>query len=498
MMINLKPAVPLLCCVIILFGSCTSKKSPEAASDEPQTPTPEVASDEPQTPTPEAGSDEPQTPIPETASEEPQTPTPEVASDEPQTPTFEAAADEPQTPTPEAASDEPQTPIPETASDEPQDQRIEPQPDTMPIETSEIPMDDAEDTFSPVVPDAETVPEEPLVTITVIPPEDMQDRSSDSNMTESTESDEEAEAPPPAETMPAEPMDQPDTETTSAALPESPPDMTPNTQPGAPDNSPMTAVNQEEQEPKIVNRILEQPGEISLLMEGRGWIFRSDLSTSGNWQFIDRKREGHSTRFQFDFPEPGTWDLYFDRQDLSGGNSERQIRRIIVGGSISDTSTVTDSDIIDMDNTVSGSIEDLKEKAAAQTEEGARAREAIMQYASANGNIPLLLDWLPPYLKDRGNPDTLDAALTVLEPNPGYDNEIIQLLERLLEFESDKNSSKWLFNMASRLEKPGEYRNLSRSVSLYKKIIENWPHSQWYEDAENRLNWLNRHYFRIR
>ena len=105
------------------------------------------------------------------------------------------------------------------------------------------------------------------------------------------------------------------------------------------------ADTKENQYSDVPNRIMEQPGEISILQEGQGWIFRSDLSTPGSWSFIGREREGNSTRFRFLFIEPGNWNLVFDRQDLSMGKNERQERRIVVdGGKILDNAFLNEAE----------------------------------------------------------------------------------------------------------------------------------------------------------
>ena len=46
-------------------------------------------------------------------------------------------------------------------------------------------------------------------------------------------------------------------------------------------------------------RYLDEPGTFTITLSGQGWVFRSDLADAGPWVYLEREREGSSTRFHF-------------------------------------------------------------------------------------------------------------------------------------------------------------------------------------------------------
>lgn len=269
--------------------------------------------------------------------------------------------------------------------------------------------------------------------------------------------------------------------------------------------------------PSGPDQFMENPGEFSASLEGQGWVFRSDLSTPGGWRFLNRERRENASLFNFLFSEEGNWNLVFDRQDLADGGIERRVRKVHVGGgeaidileeqeSISPEvmaeNNVEQNEVNSQPAALSGQyLEALKRwetEAEDPTEVGVRAREAIVREAAKNGTTALLAAWLPRYLEDGADPEVLALSLKTLDDTDGYEDGVISILEELLRFESHGQGDEWLYRLASYLEKPGERRDLSRAVKLYQKLVESWPFSKWRESAEERLIWLNRHYFRLR
>lgn len=129
---------------------------------------------------------------------------------------------------------------------------------------------------------------------------------------------------------------------------------------------------------------------------------------------------------------------------------------------------------------------------------GRRARKAIVEIASASGSIKPLITWLPAYIKDGPEIDTLAAALKVFETQAGYDRQIMAILDILAGMDQSDRLPEWLYLQASILEKPGPDRDLDRAAMLYQQVITQWPLSSWRDLSEERLTWLKRHYFRVR
>lgn len=270
------------------------------------------------------------------------------------------------------------------------------------------------------------------------------------------------------------------------------------------------------------SRLLESPGEFTITLEGLGWIFRSDRSTPGSWRFLERELDGNSTHFRFMFTETGNWNLVFERQDLSSGGSEKVVRNVMVGedngrpridkGPIPETSenpipgtmpmdaeTRNEAAIIAADKGRFGeAIEYWEQDASRNDEAGRRARASLMKNAARSGTIGPLITWLPKYIEDGPDPDILAVVLEVFDEQAGYDDQSLLILEELTASGEGTRRAEWLYRLASYLEKPGEDRDLDRSAALYQNVINGWPLTEWRDLSEERLLWLQRHYFRIR
>lgn len=263
--------------------------------------------------------------------------------------------------------------------------------------------------------------------------------------------------------------------------------------------------------------LMESPGELTITLESIGWIFRSDRSTPGTWRFLGREIIGDSTNFRFLFNEVGRWNFVFERQDISGGESEEVIREVAVSegdgsirGSISIATPNPNSDRLPSNadaryaaalsaseaGRADEAIKYYEQDASRNDSAGARARAALVETAAKSGAVGSLLTWIPRYLEENPKPEVLRAALEVFTGEAGYDAQSRAILEKLAESENDY--PEWPYRLALLLEKPGEERNLDRAARLYQEVINRWPLSEWRDRSEERLLWLQRHYFRVR
>ncbi len=270
------------------------------------------------------------------------------------------------------------------------------------------------------------------------------------------------------------------------------------------------------------SRLLESPGEFTISLEGSGWIFRSDRSSPGSWRFLERRIEGNSTAFRFIFTESGNWNLVFERQDLSSGGSENAVRNVMVGEDggetfinngpfpepvdspipgimPTDAASRNDAAITAADEgRIAEAMEYWEHDADRNDEAGIRARASLMEHAARSGSITALLTWLPEFLNDNPDPEILAEVLDVFEGQAGYEEPGKSVLEKLAETDEGLRRPEWLYRLAFYLEQPGENRDLDQSAAIYQEVITNWPLSNWRDKSEERLLWLQRHYFRVR
>ena len=296
-------------------------------------------------------------------------------------------------------------------------------------------------------------------------------------------------SPPPPSTPP------PDTSPLSTSLPPGPPAPAPPSSPARPGHPALSA--------EVPERHLDAPGTFTVTLKGQGWVFRSDLAEPGAWTYLEREREGDSTRFHFRVDQEGAWNLVFDRQDLSGGGVERTVRRIRAGGPNAPLSSRDESPPLEFDTpreaVAAGRFEDAfalwEENAGRSGPEGRAARENIVRQASLLGTMAPLIKWLTPYIQDGPDPLIMETVLERLTNTVGYQEQTLSVLEALL---ARERRDEWLYRLAFLLEQPGERRDIDRAAQLYRELVESRTLSIWRDRAEERISRLERHYYRIR
>ena len=250
-------------------------------------------------------------------------------------------------------------------------------------------------------------------------------------------------------------------------------------------------------------RHLDAPGTFTVTLKGQGWVFRSDLAEPGAWTYLEREREGDSTRFHFRVDQEGAWNLVFDRQDLSGGGVERTVRRIRAGGPNAPLASLDESPPLKFDTpreaVAAGRFEDAfalwEENAGRSGPEGRAARENIVRQASLLGTMAPLIKWLTPYIQDGPDPLIMETVLERLTNTVGYQEQTVSVLEALL---ARERRDEWLYRLAFLLEQPGDRRDIDRAAQLYRELVESRTLSIWRDRAEERISRLERHYYRVR
>ena len=281
----------------------------------------------------------------------------------------------------------------------------------------------------------------------------------------------------------------------SASPPPVPPDPAPRVSPARPAHPALSA--------EAPERHLDAPGTFTVTLKGQGWVFRSDLAEPGAWTYLEREREGDSTRFHFRVDRQGAWNLVFDRQDLSGGGVERTVRRIRAGGSNAPLTPPHENPSPELDTpreaVAAGRFEDAfalwEDNAGRSGPEGRAARENIVRQASLLGVMAPLVKWLNPYIQDGPDPLILETVLERLTNTVGYQKQSISVLEALL---ARERRDEWLYRLAFLLEQPGERRDIDRAAQLYRELVASRTLSIWRDRAEKRISRLERHYYRVR
>jgi hypothetical protein len=221
---------------------------------------------------------------------------------------------------------------------------------------------------------------------------------------------------------------------------------------------------EEESTPETVKEIREERYSsgipIPLVLEGTDWVYLGE-ENSEDTGFQDRKVLTDRTLFTFSFPEARTYILLFSRQNHSTGDSEQEKIRVVIEA---------DSD------------------------------KGIQKEESPESIVPLE-PAAEPVQETRENLETLEAQarLQEIEENPEEAEESLELLEFLVNVESDDETlAGYYYRMARVLEMNSKVQDLNKAYDTYKYIIDHFFLTDYYELSEERIRFLDRHFFKLR
>lgn len=232
----------------------------------------------------------------------------------------------------------------------------------------------------------------------------------------------------------------------------------------------------------------------SISLRGTGWIF---LGSSMPVDFIGRERFDDEVVFTFRSRVPTAEsqdlkpviELSFEMQDLTAGDRYRHEEQVMlapprrVGDSAIDTEPPSHrSDEVEP----AGQAEVLP------------LNQRIRNAAEREGSLTSEDETLLREILDEGVEDPY-ATLAFVERlvTAPVGRETIELLEALLEQGSPRYDF-ILFSLARLYEEPGIHRDLKRSHDLYTKLTDEYPLSEYWERANARIEYLERHFFYIR
>ena len=330
-------------------------------------------------------------------------------------------------------------------------------------------------------------------------------------------------APAPAVTPSPAPQPEPRPETTTEPRPE-PVAQTP----AEPQKAPPADFSGE------ADLLAPEDDQFSLYLEGSGWLFTealSDRGEKGGIEYRGRNRSSGGIRFSFASRGRGRYRLIFVRSGASGS----------AGGTTSYLVEVLRED--EFLTRVSGQPAEMDpEEALPEGAEGAEAEEAGTRLFSLAQIEELLIEGRYGEALGALNRDSFTETLgredagklwvlriaaeilsgrgpdqsAVAEPyDPARSREFIEQILglgarlggqdelNLLHgayriFESRAYGDRLLYRLALRYETPGPVRDIEAAVRFYKLLVREYPLSPFWEAAEERRNYLERHFLLIR
>lgn len=126
------------------------------------------------------------------------------------------------------------------------------------------------------------------------------------------------------------------------------------------------------------------------------------------------------------------------------------------------------------------------------------ARQRLFQVAAGGTDASALADAMDT-LRTAGEV-TVANVLTAAEAaeRMGYTPGAIGYYQEVLRHGGARGTDEILFRLASLLEAPGDQRDLRRSLTLYERIVDEYPLSRYWNESSRRIEYIRRHFFDIR
>nr|MDA3947679.1 hypothetical protein [Spirochaeta sp.] len=253
------------------------------------------------------------------------------------------------------------------------------------------------------------------------------------------------------------------------------------------------------EEPQITrnSRTVPAESEIEVRLPGVSWLF---LGSEPPVTFLGRETDPDADETLFRFRVPGAAHLRFEAQDLATGARTRheETVRVAADEPAVETAGIATSrrDGATRSGQAAETPRDSNNDAADELSyleylgdpehSFAPDHHASIVAATANDDDAL---------RDVSLDDLLSYADRVLDQgNPAAARNVLQAMWASRRMKSDEV----LYRLAQLAETAGPTRDLRRARELYSELVDSYPFSVHYRDSEERIRFLNRHFFHIR
>jgi hypothetical protein len=237
--------------------------------------------------------------------------------------------------------------------------------------------------------------------------------------------------------------------------------------------------------------------EIIIPLQGEGFIFLDSFFLGMNGpedislEFVKKEYTGNGELFYFKAPQEGNFRITFLQQDLSAGIQE-EIRKDIAVGEDYVANNFYDSEITS--EIPNQNLENVNEIQDSFISSESNTKEALL---SDEIIVDELLTSLDPLTQEQ---DIIPDTWTMVQEHFSqgeYDAAYRSLLNIKLE-DIDVAYDELLYMKAQIYENADQNKNIEQARSIYVQIMENYPDSIFWNDAEQRYRYIQRNFFRIR
>lgn len=263
--------------------------------------------------------------------------------------------------------------------------------------------------------------------------------------------------------------------------------------PAAPTSSAPAVLPESLRQPDISRRVSVEAGSrVELPFSGTGWTYLGERDGKGGILYESRRYEDSGLVFVLLASKTGDYVLRFQRQDLLRGTTNEELVAVSVSPrvQVQPQQAAAASPSPASDPGTSGTA------AAALPQATTPASSAPPASASPSvGSNPAVLA----AAQSLSLPETPEGLILTAR-NELAANRVagaIAALDRFLVlYPSGMDEVFYLYGMA--LEQNGPLKDSKRAFSFYKKVRDEYPQSEFWDKADERASYIERHYFEIR
>ncbi|MBQ2314543.1 MAG: hypothetical protein II187_06540 [Treponema sp.] len=291
---------------------------------------------------------------------------------------------------------------------------------------------------------------------------------------------------------------------------------------------------------------LKKNQNLDIVYPGSGWIYLGETSGSTLLRYAGRKLSADTTSFTLLAQENGSAVLHFFKNDALTGKYIEDYLEVSIEGSSAVANHVTApsyADVIPPRPTFNAAVasgtqaaqpqKDKETSPQAAVQEQESRKEAPVQAVAQNSGAkdaastviqntdsaeeaaaPVAESRTAPAAKESGSSSCSTAAATAKEDTASLSSDdILALAQKAYDAKDYPLSLSYLadfldkavtrvdeglYLQARALEAPSASRDIKQSISVYRKVVEQFPESPLWETANARIVYLDRFYFAIR
>lgn len=239
--------------------------------------------------------------------------------------------------------------------------------------------------------------------------------------------------------------------------------------------------------------------KVEVPFTGTGWTYLGEKDGKEGVLYDSRRFEGKGALFTIATSRAGEYGLRFMKQDLQAGTTSEETVRLTVLPRVASPATGSPPIPSATPTAIATPAPTASPAPSTGTVIGTTGAAAALPSpaqppSGAAGSIGQPARSPVPTAPE--SPEALLASART-EYGAGRAQGVFSALDRYLQlYPAGEDEAYWLYGQA--LELNGPLRDIRKAYSMYKTLLEGWPRSAFWNQAQDRVSYIERHYLDIR